>query len=136
MAEKLPRCEHCCRPFHASPYNACRQKHCTRPACVRRRQRQRQRRWYLAKYHADAVFRAKECQRAAAGLARRRAAVAQARAGPPVAPAWPAVWRLDLALVGLVAALTDSGDRDAVQATLASYAARGQRLAGVAGPGP
>ena len=137
MSEKLPRCVHCYRPFHASVYNAGRQKACTRAACVRRSKRRRQSRWYVKKYHEDEAFGKHERQRAAAGQTRRRAATAQARAGSPApVPSVPEVSRLELILAGLVSTLTDNVDRQAVQASLDNYAARGQRLAGNIASGP
>jgi len=123
MSTKLPRCEHCGLPYHPDRYNADRQTCCTRPECVRERRRQRQRRWYNTRYATDEKFAEAARQRCAAANRRRRAA-GQSRAGPQAEP--PMLLHV---VVGMLSQLTDTADPVQLRASMAEYAARGQRVA-------
>jgi len=122
MAKRLSICEACHLTFHADAYNGHHQKFCTRPECVRQRKRRRQRESYARRYAEDAKFRDKERTRCAEGIARRRARVTAT--DPPGVP----VVVLDV-LTGLVAQVTDISDPVLVRAAVASYGARGRRMA-------
>jgi len=123
MSKTLPRCEHCGLPYHPDRYNADRQKYCTRFECVRERRRQRQRQWHAKRYVTDAKFAAAARERCAAANRRRRAA-GQSRAGPPADS--PLLLHV---VVGMLSQLTDTVDPEQLRASMAEYAARGQRVA-------
>jgi hypothetical protein len=122
MSTRLPRCEHCGLPYEPDRYNADRQKYCTRPECVRERRRQRQRPWHKKRYAADAKFAAAAQERCAAANRRRRAA-GMSRAGPPADP--PMLLHV---VVGMLSQLTDTADPVQLRASMAEFAARGQRV--------
>ena len=123
MSTKLPRCEPCGLPYHPDPYNADRQKYCTRPECVRERRRQRQRPWHRKRYATDPEFAAAARERCAAANRRRRAA-GQSRAGPP----GDSPLLLNVVL-GMLSQLTDTNDPVQLRASMNDFAARGQRVA-------
>ncbi|MBT7165806.1 MAG: hypothetical protein HN849_16170 [Victivallales bacterium] len=126
MSPKLPCCAHCGRAFVPNRYNAHHQKYCTHGDCVRDRKRLRQRKWGASKRASDAEFRARENARCAAANQRRRTAAKACRD-----PAGTVVGQVAVAdvLTGLLSQLADTTDPVLLRASMAAYAARGQRLA-------
>ena len=118
-------CEFCGRSFHPCPRNAARQKYCTHADCVLERKRWRQRKWYADKRAADRDFRNRENRRCReANRLRRAACRCASSAFSSVSPDL-----LPSVVTGLIAQLTDTTDPVHLDASIRSYAARGQRLA-------
>lgn len=135
MSKRLPRCEHCYRPFRPDRYNIGRQKFCTRSPCVRERKRKRQREAYAKRRAEDPVFRADENTRCAAANRRRRAAE-RAGAESGTSPDDPVM--LSHVVTGLLSHLADTTDPLELRSCLCHYEARGRRVASAccAGPDP
>lgn len=122
MANKLPRCAQCKRPFHPDRYNRHHQKYCLSPDCALERKRQRQRADYQRRYSGDTAFKDRERERCRTGLQCRRLPKE-----PVVVPALSSP--SDEALAGLVALLHDTDDPLHVAHQLDKYRERGRRLA-------
>lgn len=131
MSKKLPCCESCGWAFRPDPYNAHRQRCCTRPDCLRERKRKRQRKSYAKRYREDPVFRGNERQRCAAGIRSRRAAGGMGRDGPGAETVPVMVFEL---LAGLVSEQKHTSDAAEVRAVMREYEARGRRLTGTDPP--
>ncbi|MBN1610541.1 MAG: hypothetical protein JW940_28180 [Polyangiaceae bacterium] len=123
MANRLPRCESCGLTYRTEPRSGERQKYCTRPECVLRRKRRRQREWAAERCVSDPGFAAAARERCAAANRRRRAAE-RARAGPELSPVF-----LAEVVTGLLSQLADTNDPVQLRQTMAAYGDRGRRLA-------
>jgi hypothetical protein len=136
-------CQKCDKPFTPCPYNAARQKFCTRPACVRARKKLSQANWYAEK-REDPAFRKTESARVKRAMAHRRQKDKKAKAS--VVPPSPLTLPLPTAaaphespasrefafIVGLLAHTMDTSDYGEVMGRKAALEARGHRMSATA----